>query len=170
MSISSSIMRGLRYGFITLSEFDDRGQRTSLRVIEPRINNVTFRDMLHIVWSERANRISFYCCMVYVLVITLLVLYLIFPNVIQFSAVKSSTVVTINLILDGGLLILMVFPAIVMFMTRSKQSGWICYWLSQSQCPQCLADMHGQAVEEDDCVVCGECGAAWKLSDRIAQP
>ncbi|MBL1218434.1 MAG: hypothetical protein D8M59_13200 [Planctomycetes bacterium] len=44
--------------------------------------------------------------------------------------------------------------------------------LSRSRCPACLGDMRGQPVEEDGCVVCPnpECGGAWKLTERVAQP
>ncbi len=46
------------------------------------------------------------------------------------------------------------------------------YHLSRSRCPACVSDMRGQPVESDGCVVCpnSECGHAWKLTDKIAQP
>jgi len=48
----------------------------------------------------------------------------------------------------------------------------IKYHLSESRCPACMADMRGQPVEKDDCVVCPnpECGHAWKITDKVAQP
>jgi len=42
--------------------------------------------------------------------------------------------------------------------------------LSCSKCPACFSDMRGRPVEEDGCVVCPKCGAAWKLTDRVSQP
>ena len=44
------------------------------------------------------------------------------------------------------------------------------YFLSRSQCPACLADLRGQAIEDDGCVVCPECHAAWKITDQVSQP
>ncbi len=33
-------------------------------------------------------------------------------------------------------------------------------------CPQCLYELHGLPAEDDGCVVCPECGAAWRFDDE----
>lgn len=58
------------------------------------------------------------------------------------------------------------------FLTGRFQQRLQEYFMSLSKCPACYCSMGGLPVEPDGCVVCPnpECGAAWRLTDRVQQP
>ena len=46
---------------------------------------------------------------------------------------------------------------------RLRLEAYVGNMLGSSLCPVCEYDLQGSAVEDDRCVVCAECGAAWRV-------
>ena len=68
--------------------------------------------------------------------------------------------------LFGPLLIIILLILLGLFFSASRiwMPAVARYWLSIGQCASCKYDITSVEPEQDGCVVCPECGAAWKLT------
>ncbi|MBL1218435.1 MAG: hypothetical protein D8M59_13205 [Planctomycetes bacterium] len=100
------------------------------------------------------------------------------PLVLVYIATNRSPSEPVGLVMLIYFLVtsFIVMPWVNIYVLRRRLRTWFARekrrCLSESKCPACLGDMRGLPVEEDGCVVCPnpECGGAWKLTERVAQP
>ena len=110
---------------------------------------------------------------IFFLILSLSILLLPSSAIVQFHRTQSMTPweiarLTLSLMtLVAGLP--SSFAMIIYLQKRAVQKHKIAC-LSRSKCPACFANMRTQPIENDGCVLCPKCSAAWKITDHISQP
>jgi hypothetical protein len=86
--------------------------------------------------------------------------------VLFFTFGAGSFAFTFTVMLGGMIGLHFLWPRIISGHLKRRPDGVTAPMLAQSLCPCCTYDLSQSAPEEDDCVVCNECGAAWKSTRR----
>lgn len=79
-----------------------------------------------------------------------------------------------QLVSVGGVIVLVVMLGLMVatgmffgsFMSRRRGITAVRACLRSAVCPSCGYSLAGVPAEEDGCVMCGECGGAWRVGDR----
>jgi len=155
-----------------VSGHDDRGRKNDWKLLNPRWRErVPNRVWFKIMWMTPILRHAVYALLLGISVEIVLILPFIYAHTSYTQSDSFQLLLQINdQILGPGVNILFIGWMFIALLRGSFTKGWNCYWLSHSQCPLCMSDMRGRPVEEDGCVVCPKCGAAWKLTDEVKQP
>jgi len=86
---------------------------------------------------------------------------------------SSAAKIAIQLLgLFGPLLFIILLILLGLFFSASRiwMPAVARYWLSIGQCASCRYDIASVEPAQDACVVCPECGAAWKLGRPNSEP
>ena len=146
---------------------------TSFNTFDDRKKRYHFNEHIDAPFMRHANRIWMKLLPTIYMILIIPVVAILPSAIVQYPKTHTLSSLDILILVVYVLLTIVGIPgffAAIYYLQKRAVDKHKIYCLSKSECPACISDMHGQPVEDDGCVVCPKCGAAWKLTDRVSQP